>query len=70
MTNYNTILFAALGGAIIGGLIAAFVGTNKDEQFPLSPSTGLNDDFSDSNSDYSNSELGSRPEMREVFQQS
>ncbi|KAJ1498644.1 hypothetical protein HMI54_012503 [Coelomomyces lativittatus] len=70
MNNYNNILLAALGGAVIGGLIAAFVSTKKeDEEFPLSPSMGTND-FSDTSSDYTNSELGNRSERKEAFQPS
>lgn len=38
MTENNRILLAALGGAVIGGLIAAFMISKKDEKpFPVSP---------------------------------
>lgn len=70
MNNYNSILIAALGGAIIGGVIAALVGNKQDDQFPLSPSNDLDDFSGNTSNDYTKSELGSRPEMREVYQQS
>ncbi len=69
MINRNNILLAALGGAVIGALVASLIGNGKTGQFPLSSSTGL-DELSDVATDITEDELDSLPEMDKVLQQS
>jgi hypothetical protein len=72
MTKNNIILLAGLGGALIGGSIAALatkkIENKRGERFPLSPATGLNDLSAAPIG--TNIEQGSIAESKEVFQTS
>jgi hypothetical protein len=70
MSNKNrNILLAALGGAVMAGLIASLAGNKKKERFPLSPSNDLAE-LPKTDPELTTSEPGTPSEMKEVMQQS